>query len=380
MLTLVLGVTLAGCHGPAQRYRNSAPYLERHIRASDDTNFTVMFKATVLVPSRDILLLDPLWRTLCGGEAWNAMGDGVDDSSFCTNRAPDELTPQRVALGACIELPPQPPVRVLKIKRSATGPGFLGEDASGRKFLFKLDHPDSPELSTSATIIASRLLWALGYNVSAEYLVRIEGTGDERFDGHRATASLLVPNVRGHFHFDWFRHRRELRGLRLAAAWIHDVDRVGSNTLVTVADGRARYYLIDFNSCLGAWQGRPKEPWRGWRPQWSVGWTLLRVCSLGLLHPEPNSRQPVVSPAIGRFDAVSFDPLAWCPQVPNNAFEHMTRADQRWMARKIAALRREHIEAIVAAAEFSDPQDAATMIDTLLARQQKIRALGDEWP
>lgn len=370
LLTL-LGV-LPGC--TTFRDHNTAAYIERDIRASDDSKAAVMFKAAVLVPVRDILLLDPLWRRVFGSPAWNTVDGNVPDGSFYTNRTAKELSPASVARGPCLD-PPQPPFTILRRTGSPERPGFLGRDDAGRKYFFKLDHVAHPGLGTSATIIGSRLLWALGYNVSAEHLVQVDGTGDPALDGQRATASALIEDVRGHFHFDWFRHRRELRGLRLACAWINDVDRIGSNTLVAIRDGRAHYYLIDFDSCLGAWQGQPKPAWRGWRPAGSVGWALLRVLTIGHAHAAPDPHQPIVSPAVGRFEATHFRPLDWECQAQNNAFEHLTPADTRWICARIGQLGREHIEAVVAAAKLDDPHDAAYLVQTLLERQAKILAL-----
>ena len=369
---LLLSAPVAGCAG--LRYANTAPLIKRHIRASHDPTWVVMFKSSLLYPARDVLTLDPLWRLVFGDEAWNREGGGVADSPFYRNRRTEELTPARVALGPCTMPPPQPPFRIDKIKVGRATPGFIGRDAQGRRFLFKLDHPDYPELGTSAAVIGSRILWALGYNVPPVFLVRIGGTGDARFDGRRATAALFLDNVRGHFRFDWFRYRRELRGLRLVSAWINDTDRVGTNTLVVVADGVARYYLIDFNSCLGSWQGRPKERWRGHRYAWEVGWVPLRVLSLGLLHPEPDPHQPITSPAVGRFDA-RFEPLGWCSQAPNTAFDHMTESDLCWTVERIRRLRRPHIEAIVAEGRLSDPGDARYLVEVLLQRGERIVAL-----
>jgi hypothetical protein len=361
-----------GCAG--LRYTNTAPHLQEHVRASDDSTWLVMFKSSVLYPARDVLTLDPLWRGIFGDEAWNAANGGVADSSFCTNRAAEELTPASVARGPCTMSPPQPPFRVERYKCRAGSSRFFGQDALGRRFLFKLDHADYPELGTTAGIVGARIMWALGYNVPPVFLVRIEGTGVARLDGQRATAALFLEDVRGHFHFDWFRYRREVRGMRLACAWINDTDRVGTNTLVTVEDGMARHYLIDFNSCLGSWQGRPKEAWRGHRHQGDLGWALLQVLSVGLLHPEPDPRQPIVSPAVGRFDA-RFEPLSWRSQVPNTAFDHATESDLRWMLARIRRLDRPHIEAIVSQARLSQPEDTRYLVGVLMERRARILAL-----
>jgi len=358
---ILLAGTLTGC--APSRYQNSTAFIERDIRASQDEIETVMFKASILVPARDILTLDPLRRALRPVEAWNADGPGVRDSSFYTNRTPEELTSERVAVGPCTMAPPQPPYRIKKVQKHGGGcRGFIGTDALGRTFLFKLDNPRYPELGSTASIVGSRILWALGYNVPAIFLVSVEGTGDERFDGRRATAALFIDDVQGHFHFDWFRHRRELRGLRLASAWINDTDRIGTNTLVVVRDGRATYYLIDFNSCLGSWQGRPKKPWRGHRHAWDP------------LPLPPTPPPPILSPALGRL-AADFHPRRWRPQAPNNAFNHITPTDAAWMIAKLSQLDREHIEAIVAEANLSNPDDVQTLVDTLMQRRAAILSL-----
>jgi hypothetical protein len=365
VLILATGVvTPAALTGCAQfRYQNTTPFVERGIRASHDEVELVMFKASILVPARDILTLDPVWRALFESEAWNLDDANVPDSSFYTNRRPEQLTPERVARGACTVPPPELPHHVRKA-RSGHGkaPSFIATDACGRTFLFKLDHPDYPELGTTATIVGSRILWALGYNVPPIFLVKVTGTADERFDGKRATAALFLDDVLGHFHFDWFRYRRELRGLRLASAWINDTDRIGSNTLVVERDGRVTYYLIDFDSCLGSWQGRPKEPWRGNRCAWDV------------LLPPPDPPPPLLSDSLGRL-AADFDPLRWRPQAPNNAFNHMTDADAAWIIERIKRLERPHLEAIVAEAHLSDPKDAKILVETLLQRREAILSL-----
>jgi hypothetical protein len=256
-LALVPG-PLTGCVN--LRYQNTAPFIRQGIRASHDDIEAVMFKASILVPARDILVLDPLRRALFGSEAWNLDDGEVPDSSFYTNRAPEELTPARVAQGACTMPPPRPPYQIKKLMVGGGGSlGFIGIDALGRTFLFKLDHPDYPELGSTAAIVGSRILWALGYNVPPVFLATIEGTGDERFDGERATAALFLDDVIGHFHFDWFRHRRELRSLRLASAWARGRVAPKSPGADTVTRGTCSRSLLPHRHRLSPprWVGSP---------------------------------------------------------------------------------------------------------------------------
>lgn len=199
-------VLAAGCVD--LRDHNAGAWVARPTARSEQT-VTTNFKAHFLYPARDIALLDPLWRRVAGDPAWNADADFDAGTAFCRPWAADELTPEACALGPCTR-PPVPPWRVGKVKDRGGSRGFFGTDATDRKFLVKLDDPRYPELGTSSSVIGSRILWALGYRVPATYLVEIEGTGDARFDGLRATATEFLP-ASGTFAFDWFRYRREAR-------------------------------------------------------------------------------------------------------------------------------------------------------------------------
>ncbi|HUW83394.1 MAG TPA: hypothetical protein VMZ31_11415 [Phycisphaerae bacterium] len=335
--------------------------------------FVGVLKSSYFYPVRD--LFEPLLVKGETGErgAWNVeSGGSVPDGSFYTNRKIASLSPDEMAAGPCTQSPPKPPFTVKAFRRRGLRPTFFGTDAFGRKYFFKVDHADWPELATGTEIIGTRILWTMGYHVPANYLVTLEGTGRGDLDGRRAVASSLVPGrVAGRWKLDWFRYRREMRALRVACAWLNDVDRVDGNNLVAVAHDVATYYLLDFDSALGAWQGKPKPPWRGWRHVWDVQWQFRTVVSLGRDNPGYDPNQPIVSRGVGRFDS-RFDPIEWRPQLPNSAFRHMTEDDAAWMARKIAALTGPQLEAIVNEAQFSHPQDSQYVLETLLARREVI--------
>jgi hypothetical protein len=236
-----------------------------------------------------------------------------------------------------------------------------------------MDRPDYPELGTSAEMIGSRLMWLIGYHVPATYLVTIQGTGDSRFDHKRATASLFVTGeVLGGFKFDHFRMRREVRAMRLVSAWLNDTDRGDNNTLAAVEGGRVTCYFIDFNSCLGSWNGRPKDDWRGWRHAWDVEYQLLGFFTLGVL-PSPPPPGEIRSPAIGRRHALGdCDAKSWKSQNFNTAFDRLTFGDAAWVARRMADVSRAQLEAVVSSAEYSERADAEITVDTLIDRRSWV--------
>jgi hypothetical protein len=367
-----LGTFAGGCS--ELKYDNTATTFDRPFLGDHDTLGRIWLKTCYLYPIRDYLTFIWAGRLLFGDEAWNAGPDGgVADGPFFTNRDIRSLSPLQVGIGPASAEAPLPPWRVKKPKESGGTPGFVGEDSSGRTFLVKFDQPDYPELGTSAEIIGSRIYWLMGYRVPATYLVNIEGTGQRDYDGRRATASLFVPGeLVGGFKFDCHRMRREIRALRLVAAWLNDTDRTDNNTLVAVENGVAACYLVDFNSCLGSWNGRPKEGWRGWRYAWDVEYQLLTLLTLGAL---PRLPGPALlrSPAVGSFDLMTDgDPHAWRSQGPNTAFDRLTRADADWMARRMGAVSVEQLASIVAAAQMTNPDDADAVLRMLLARRRRI--------
>src|SRR5262249_40584135 len=158
----------------------------------------------------------------------------------------------------------------------------------------------NPELATAAEVISTKFFYALGYNVPENYLVTFKreqlkadskamigaaGKRDRRLteselnsvlkrvrsspDGmYRAMASKLLQGTPlGPFQYHGTRpddpndifpheHRRELRGLRVFAAWLnHDDSRAINSLDILVEDKGRRYvrhYLIDFGATLGS--------------------------------------------------------------------------------------------------------------------------------
>lgn len=373
VVVVVSGAIAAG--GCARlHYENTTTVFDRPFTGSNRTPADLWFKTCYFDPGRDYLTFSWAGRALFGDEAWNVTPDGqVADGPFFVNRDVGGISPDEAGRGATTDPPPRGPWRIKKVKEKGSTPGFVGEDAAGRTFVVKLDDPNYPELGTGAEMIGARLYALLGYRVPATYLVTVENTGDADYDGKRATAAaFLTGKIVGCFDFDRYRLRREVRAIRLVAAWLNDTDRVDSNTLAAVEDGLALCYQLDFNSCLGSWNGRPKEAWRGWRYAWDVEYQLLGLATFGLLPNLPRS-VAVPSPAVGSFDVMQArDPRAWRSQNPNTAFDRLTQSDAAWIAARMAAVTQAQLEAIVASAGYTNPQDAAAVLEMLLARRERV--------
>jgi len=373
-IALVL-LAFSGCG--QLRYYNTTDYISGPARTYEESWTARFMKNNYYYPVRDAF--DPhVWASLIDPNqppAWDVDESGnVPEGSFFSNRPIERITPDQAARGATLGLePPKPPWTVKKVRRGRTPASFVAADATGRKFLVKLDDEQYPEAGTAAAIISSRIFHLLGYHVPPNWLVTIKGTGNGEYDGKRAEASLFIPGrVLGHYKFDWLRYRREFRALRLAAAWLDDLDRSDNNTLVTLIDGRSYFYLIDFDSTLGLWHGRPKQPWQGHRHLWDPPWALAQILTFGALsrcrikHAEPFSR------SVGVYYGDDFDPLAWKPHHPNSAFRLISQADARWMARRISRITDEQLAAIVEVAKLSRPADRRHLLRTLSARRDKI--------
>jgi len=96
----------------------------------------------------------------------NTLGE-VPDSEWFVNRHAlhrmtyDEL--QRGPGGGGSSDAPVPPYTVIGGKTAGDKPGFRMKDSKGRKYFVKVDPLKYPELESSADVIVSKFLYAVGY-------------------------------------------------------------------------------------------------------------------------------------------------------------------------------------------------------------------------
>ena len=315
------------------------------------------------------------------------------------------------------------PWRVFRSKIDGVTPGFQIVDGRGDRYVIKLDPPGRPELSSAAEVIGTKLFHAIGYHTPENHIARVDpdagltiepGTtmvdefGDEvpltpkllarllrRFpslpDGsiRVAASKYLEGQLLGPFRYYGTRsddpndvvpheHRRELRGLRLFAAWTNHDDTRAQNTLDSWVKvngrGLVRHHLIDFGSAFGSAGYDVQPPSLGFQYWLDLDEVKRNALSFGLRTPAyrrvdwPSLRE---HGAVGRWEAKSYEPAAWRSDYPNPAFVRMTDRDGFWAAKILMRFTPEELGAIVETGEFSDPSHADYFLDVLVERQRK---------
>jgi len=362
----------------------------------------------------------------------NTLGE-VPDSSWFTNRLGLRLmTVDEIVRGGDTTGGPAPdgPLTIEWAGLGVTTEGICLRDRRGHHYYIKVDPRAYPNMATGADLISTKLLHAAGYNVmptTIAYLdpARIEiapdatirrlggkqSPLDEEFleillqraartaDGKVRVSANRIPNrpTIGKWRFygtrsddlnDIFAHenRRELRGLRLFAAWLNHYNCVALNTadfyVGAPGERHVRHYLLDFTTALGSGydlEGKriiPKERRAGnsyilWR---ETRETLKTAFSLGI-YERPWMRVAYPYPRYaeaGRIEADFFTPEDWKPDYPNAAFDAMLPDDALWAADILARVPDEAVRAVVEAARFDDPETTDYLSATLIRRRDKI--------
>lgn len=356
--------------------------------------------------------------------------DEVPNSPWFTNRlGAKRMSIDELARGPNLGDGPDmtTPWSVVRGKSQGLTPGFEIVDGRGDRYVVKIDPVGVPELSSAAEVIATKIFYAVGYNVPENYIVRFDpesldategATAEDRFgdkvrltkqrltrmlrhvprypDGTvRAVASKFVPGEPlGPFRYYGTRsddpndvvpheHRRELRGLRLFAAWLNHDDVRAHNTqdvLVNESGQRfLRHYLIDFGSTFGSGTvdlQLPNLSFHYWlEPE------LIKNNALGLGFHVPAYRK-VKWPhfeefqSVGRWESTYFTPETWKPDYRNPAFARMTAVDAFWAAKILMRFQPDELSAIVAEGQYSDAEAAEYFVETLIERQIKTGRFG----
>jgi hypothetical protein len=355
----------------------------------------------------------------------NVMDEPPNSSWYERRHFYDEMTPRELAIGpnerdttGAAAGPKQDGTwTVTSGKFQGASRGFQIKDPRGDRYLVKLDHPEWPELMSSAEVISTKILYAAGYHLPQNTVTYFSPdqleVGDDAMiqDGSKRRPmtpediqTLLAPydpgadgKIRGvaskfvdgeplgPIYFqgtrdgdrnDRVRHeqRRELRGLRVIGSWINDADRRHANTLAAYTEDRyVKHYILDMGSTLGANAGGPHRPVHGQAymiDQRKIPQALLALGAFRFpwWHVDPTPRYT----AVGYFRADVFRPGKWVPTYPNPAFEKMTLRDAYWGAKIVMSFTDEDLRAIVETAQISNPEAEAHLVDVLRKRRDKI--------
>lgn len=383
---------------------------------------------TVFRPISDFWAIDP------AGESINVNSlDEVPDSSWFQNRiGTHPLTRDELLSGACgpEKLQVDDPDGAWLVdmgKQNGATPGFRIRTAQGAKYLLKADEANIAERSSAASVIGSRLYYAVGYNTPCESVIYIrpallklkpgltstDNTGITRpFDQHaldrilarapwrngtvRLEASRWLPNpLLGPFKYegvrdddpnDALRHedRRELRGGRVIAAWLNHFDSREQNTMntwISLAKGKKQgspgyvlHYYLDFSDSLGsewAWDGISRR--LGHSYYLDVEHMLEDFGTLGIIErPWDRAQRTKGAELFGYFSVRDFKPEDWHAGYPNPAFGRMRERDAAWMTRILSRFTRDDIHALVELADFTLPAHAKLLEQILYDRQRRI--------
>ncbi len=352
----------------------------------------------------------------------NALDEALASCWFTPRIGLFPMTPVQVARGPGDGRGPSREGRwtVVRAKTEGVTPGFQIADARGQVYVIKFDPPGHLGMTSAAAVIANRLLHAAGYNVPDDTVVEFrreqlrvgpevrltldhEATramddadldrilaGVERTEEGlwRAVASkFLSGRPLGPFDYGGRRSndpndrvdhedRRELRGLRVFAAWINHFDTKRHNSLDMYVgedgEGFVRHYLIDFASTLGA-GARGPYPVFGYEYDLDFPASLRRLLTLGLIEDPWRRLERIPGlPEIGYFDSDTFSPAAWKPQIRNSAFANLTDRDGYWAAKIVSAFTDELIRAAVATGRYRDPAAADSVVHILGRRRDEI--------
>jgi hypothetical protein len=352
----------------------------------------------------------------------SSLGDPLEGAWWEKRHYWKRMSAEELKLGPGGRTPPSTEKKwtVISAKSEGVTPGFAITDANNRTYFVKFDSLDYPELSTAADQISSKLFYALGYHVPDNYTVffrpsqlqlgRSVRITDEKGrkrsmmqadltgilrraprtkEGFiRGTASLAVAGKPvGPYRYHGTRsddpndtvpheHRRDLRGMKLAAAWIDHDDSRAINTYDSLANENGvrfiRHYQLDFGSTLGSASYKPNSPRSGGEYLFSWKNASVNFLTLGLYVPAwARAKYPDI-PSVGRLESRRFDPAQWVPEYPNPAFTNALPDDDFWMAKQIMSLSDEEIQSVVETGRFSDPGASAYVAASLRERRDKI--------
>lgn len=314
-------------------------------------------------------------------------------------------------------------------KDNGTTLGFRVAIEGKGQYMIKADDPREPEQASAAAVTGEAFFHELGFNTTCEQVVNIRkgqlklspglsyslGNDGPKKDLDDAALDLMLKSstkvngglirmqaskwltqltlgpwryisTRGDDPNDVIPHedRRDVRGMKLLNAWMSHWDSREQNTMdVWQADdpknkrsspGKVMHYILDTSDAMGA-LGGPDPLARRLGYSYIGDWADigLQLITFGFWDaPWDRAQIRADRQKFGYFRVDDFDPENWKGQYPNPAFQRMTERDGAWMARLIARFSRADIARIIGYGKFTDPSDAAWLVDVMVQRQHII--------
>jgi hypothetical protein len=344
----------------------------------------------------------------------------VPNSSWYTNRmAIGRMTRQEVEQGPSVkDGSPE-----FGFPWKVTGVGMSGAyrylritDSGNQDFTLRFGGSESHEAGTASYVIASRLMYAAGYNVPECYIVHFrpedltfdsipgqphKGMTSEAVDSFLATVTqtedgrfraLAVRDFDGVdcgvFPFTGTRdddpndlipheHRRELRALKVFCAWLGHVDFTPDNgvDIYVEEEGRSyiKHYLRGFSDCFGTYFLDNTHTHPGFEHRaLDMKEVASDLLTSGLtLDAWERLDRPSYAFSGPYYEAELFDIDNWKPIHPVPCFLQMTPQDAFWAAKIISVFGDEHLGGAVSEAKIS-LMSQQYLLDVLKKRRMQI--------
>jgi hypothetical protein len=311
-------------------------------------------------------------------------------------------------------------LRVVAARIEGSEPYLEIREANGRTCLIEFDDPANPEARTAAAVIASRLLYAAGYEVFESFIAFVDpgrftidetaekinpygGRGDlkqkdldglfQRLDNGENQLRVAVsraPNgqLKGGFcdkgtrlddPNDKISHedRRSLRGLRILCSWL-DLTAMRSDRTMDVylqPGGYLQHHLVMLGASLGVDRllDSPPSGAEFAAPYPAAGAQSQNGWGRGLGQGRSAGGATRFS-GVGDFSSLDFDPLAWKPAYGFEPFRRMEWADALWGAALVSVFTDEQIVEAVYAGELTEKESRNYLAGTLMERRDAIEA------
>jgi hypothetical protein len=379
---------------------------------------------------------DPLERLLAArlptpARNVNAQGEVPDSSWFVNRNHRRPRSPAELRRGAARTTGPSllSPWIVRWAARTPAGLRVAITDEQLQRFVLSFDAPGHRRLATTAELVATLVLHALGFHVPERHLVLVERSqlrvtaasrlrrpdtrsraGDSplrppdakrlldrldrltdgslwsvatRDDGSQDLGPFRFTGRRTDDANDYVDHqrRRELRGLWPVAALLNLTrisSQVGRDHLRATRPRYVEHRLVQLRSALGSTRrGEPKPLDEGFRSALSFRRMLRQAITFSAiserwrkLHHQ-RRRQLKRWPSLGWLPAEGFTARSFRPHLGNAAFSQADDRDRFWGARLVASLTTPQLRAIVAEAMLPKAE-AKRLLSALTIRRRAV--------